>query len=47
VVLPMAAAAVVGGGLGSWCGSRRFPHQVIRRLLGIVLLMAGTKLLLT
>jgi len=47
LVLPLVAAAVAGGGLGSWCGSRRFPHQVIRRMLGVVLLIAGTKLLMT
>lgn len=41
----LAACAVVGGGIGSYCGSRRFHHQWIKRLLAIVLLIAGAKLL--
>jgi uncharacterized protein len=42
------AAAVVGGGsTGSYFGSRRFPHTVIKRLLAIVLLIAGAKLIFT
>jgi uncharacterized protein len=41
----LAACAVVGGGIGSYCGSRCFHHQWIKRLLAIVLLIAGAKLL--
>lgn len=43
----LAAAAVVGGSAGSYFGSQHFPHVVIRRLLAVVLLIAGTKLILT
>jgi len=39
------AAVLVGGGLGSWLGSHRLPSLAIRRLLAIVLLLAGGKLL--
>lgn len=37
-------AAVTGGALGSHCGSRRFNPVVVKRLLAIVLLIAGAKL---
>jgi len=37
---------LVGGTLGSWAGARRLPMQAIRRLLAIVLLLAGGKMLL-
>jgi hypothetical protein len=40
------AAVLVGGALGSWLGSRRLPMLAIRRLLAIVLLLAGGKMLL-
>ena len=40
------AAAGVGGTIGSFYGSRRFDPVVIKRLLAVVLLIAGTKLLL-
>ncbi len=43
----LAVAAVVGGSAGSYFGSQRFPHVIIRRLLAVVLLIAGTKLILT
>ena len=45
--IPLAVAAVVGGTIGSHLGSRRLPHTAIKRLLAIVLLVAGTKLILT
>jgi uncharacterized membrane protein YfcA len=45
--LPLVAAALVGGGVGSYLGSRRFPIKLIKRLLAIVLTIAGLKLLLT
>lgn len=41
------AAAVVGGFAGSYFGSHRFPHAVIKKLLACVLLIAGLKLMLT
>ncbi len=45
-VLILGACAVVGGTIGSHCGSRRFDHQLIKRLLAIALLIAGTKLII-
>ena len=39
-------AAVVGGLGGSYLGSRRLPPIAIKRLLAVVLLIAGTKLIL-
>ena len=47
VVLPMAMAAVLGGSAGSYFGSTRFPPAWIKRLLALVLVIAGLKLLLT
>jgi len=45
--LPLWVAAAVGGGLiGSHLGSRRLPSPALRGLLAIVLLLAGTKLIL-
>src|ERR1700736_2050969 len=43
----LAAAAVTGGVFGSHLGSRRFPVRTISLLLAIVLIIAGTKLILT
>jgi len=40
-------AAGIGGATGSYFGSRRFDPQVIKRLLAVVLVIAGTKLILT
>ncbi len=40
-------AAVIGGTIGSYFGSRRLPQMVIKRLLAIVLTIAGFKLILT
>jgi len=37
---------LAGGTLGSWAGSRRLPMLAIRRLLAVVLLLAGAKMLL-
>lgn len=45
--LVLAGAAVVGGTAGSYFGSRRFDHVTIKRLLAVVLLIAGTKLIFT
>ena len=44
---PLALAAVVAGTLGAYLGSRRFPHTAIKRLLAIVLTIAGIKLIFT
>jgi hypothetical protein len=45
--IPMAAVAVGSGFAGSHFGSHKFPHTTIKRLLAIVLAIAGSKLLLT
>lgn len=45
--LPLAAAVIVGGTAGSYLGSRRMPHTMIKRLLAIVLTIAGVKLIFT
>jgi uncharacterized membrane protein YfcA len=45
--LPLAVAVVCGGTVGSYLGSRRFPHDIIKRLLAVVLIIAGLKLIFT
>ncbi len=47
LALALAVAVVIGGTAGSYFGSRRFPHTVIKRLLAVVLLIAGAKLIFT
>jgi uncharacterized membrane protein YfcA len=42
---PWLAAVLAGGAVGSWLGSRRLPMPSIRRLLAIVLFLAGAKML--
>ena len=44
--IPLGIAAVAGGTAGSYFGSRRLPQTAIKRLLAVVLLIAGTKLIL-
>lgn len=39
------AAAVSGGLIGSWLGARRLSNPALRTMLGIVLIIAGVKLL--
>lgn len=43
--LPFAAAATTGGIFGSYLGSRKFSPVMIKKLLGMVLFIAGTKLI--
>ena len=45
VVPALAAAAVAGGLAGSYLGSSRLPHTAIKRLLAVVLAIAGFKLI--
>jgi len=45
--LPMALSACAGGLLGSYLGSRRFSPLMIKRLLAVVLFIAGFKLIFT
>ena len=47
LVVPLAVAAVIGGTVGSYFGSRHFPTTTIKRLLAVVLVIAGLKLVLT
>lgn len=47
LVLPLAAAVVLGGAVGAYLGSRRFPVTTIKRVLAVVLTIAGGKLLFT
>lgn len=44
---PLALAAVVGGFLGSYLGSNRFSVPMIRRVLALVMVLAGCKLIVT
>jgi uncharacterized membrane protein YfcA len=43
--IPLAAAAIAGGAVGSYYGSRRFSPVIIKRLLGAVLVIAGLKMI--
>ena len=43
--LPVLAAAVLGGAIGSQCGAFRLPVPALRRLMACVLLIASVKLL--
>jgi uncharacterized membrane protein YfcA len=45
--LVLLAAVACGGAIGSYFGSRRFEPTLIKRLLAVVLLIAGAKLMLT
>lgn len=45
--IALAVAAILGGTAGSYYGSRRFDHTLIKRLLAVVLLVAGLKLVMT
>lgn len=47
VAAPLAAAVVVGGAAGAWLGSRRLPQTTIKRMLAVVLAIAGTKMVMT
>jgi len=46
-LLPFLVAAILGGFIGSMWGSRKFSNFTLRRLLGIVLIIAAVKLLIT
>ena len=43
----LAAAAIIGGLIGSNLGSRHFPARIISLLLATVLMIAGMKLIFT
>jgi len=42
----LAAVVLVGGWLGAEYGSRRFANPVVRRVLAVVLAVAGSKMVL-
>jgi uncharacterized membrane protein YfcA len=44
---PLVIAAVTGGAIGSYFGSRRLPVPAVKRLLALVLTIAGFKLIFT
>lgn len=44
--IPLGIAVILGGAAGSYYGSRRFPVTAVKRLLAIVLTIAGFKLIL-
>jgi uncharacterized membrane protein YfcA len=46
VIYPWAFAAVLGGIIGSRLGSRRFVNETLYRLLALVLVIAGAKLII-
>jgi uncharacterized membrane protein YfcA len=43
-IAPLAVAVVVGGSAGSWLGAKRFSPAIIKRILAVVLVIAGVKL---
>ncbi|MFL6584093.1 MAG: sulfite exporter TauE/SafE family protein [Chthoniobacterales bacterium] len=45
--LALVGAVIVAGSAGSYLGSQRFPHTAIKRLLAVVLTLAGVKLIFT
>jgi uncharacterized membrane protein YfcA len=45
--VPLVICAVTGGAVGSYLGSRQFSPAFIKRLLAVVLTIAGLKLILT
>jgi uncharacterized membrane protein YfcA len=45
LLIAWGAAAIIGGAIGSTLGSRHFPALILRRLLAVVLVIAGIKLL--
>ncbi len=47
LALPLAIAAVTGGAIGSYLGSHNFSTAFIKKLLAVVLTIAGLKLILT
>ncbi|MFM2408367.1 MAG: hypothetical protein RL358_1109 [Pseudomonadota bacterium] len=46
-IFPLLCVAGIGGIVGSYWGSRRFEATTIKRLLAVVLIIAGGKLMLT
>ena len=43
----LSAAAIIGGAIGSYLGSRKFPVRTVSILLATVLVIAGSKLIFT
>lgn len=47
LIAPLFVVAALGGGVGSYLGSRRFESALIKRFLAVVLFIAGAKLIFT
>lgn len=47
LALPLGVAVVIGGTMGSYLGSNKLQSSTIKRLLAVVLIIAGLKLILT
>lgn len=47
ILAALILAAVIGGFIGAEYGSRWFPNPTIQKLLAIVLLIAGAKMIAT
>ncbi|MEO1002502.1 MAG: TSUP family transporter [Cyanobacteria bacterium J06638_7] len=47
LITPMAVVVMGSGAVGAWCGSRVIPPPWIRRLLAVVLVVAGSRLLVS
>ena len=45
-ILPLAIAGVIGGVMGAYLGSKKLAPHAIKRLLAVVLIIAGLKLIL-
>jgi len=45
IALPLGVAALAGGVAGSYLGSRKFSQTLIKRMLAVVLVIAGLKLI--
>ncbi len=44
-ILPLIISAIIGGAAGSYLGSRKFSTEVIRKILAVVLAIAGIKMI--
>lgn len=47
LALPLGVAVILGGAMGSYLGSKKLQSTTIKRLLAVVLTIAGIKLILT
>lgn len=40
LLLPLATAVIIGGGLGSWLGASRFSNRTMEKILGLIIIIA-------